>query len=286
MMAPLRCLALLLLVALARSAAATLAITNTTSATTNAAPLLQHACTDASQTFVVCVNVTHYTVQQCDAAAGSTTLLRNNTMSDTAGVACPPRFQCTGFGDAGLLPAGAGSCVSGLPSKETGTFPSSPSIHTQSRGDGSSAATIAREATIPTPAAAARIADAGADARAMMLAHLPHTVSFQTMYSVDASELALCQPGDPAADAAAGRLMCEALAATTALQPTFGHNFVNTWVTRPQDAPGTVFGCVYNDAAEWRACNANNSAKMVRVGMAGGWLVAGWLAGWRVVWWV
>ena len=92
------------------------------------------------------------------------------------------------------------------------------------------------------------------------------------------NSLAVCGAGAAdggVADAVSGRLLCEALDASAMLRPSFGHNFINTWVTRASaNGSGTVFGCPYADAAGWRACYGRNSARQnllcVRRGGLGG----------------
>lgn len=50
--------------------------------------------------------------------------------------------------------------------------------------------------------------------------------------------------------------------ATKQLQPTFGHELGNTWLTCPATQQGTLFGnCSFTTAAEWRACYGANIAK-------------------------
>ena len=67
----------------------------------------------------------------------------------------------------------------------------------------------------------------------------------------------------PLQDAMAGRMLCEVLAATKAIQPTFGHSIGNTWLTAPADGQGTFAGCSFTTAAGWRQCVGDNIRKQI-----------------------
>ena len=60
-------------------------------------------------------------------------------------------------------------------------------------------------------------------------------------------------------DAVAGRMLCEVLAATEQVQPTFGHELGNTWLTNPGN--GSLDGCDFANPQQWRACIGRNVAK-------------------------
>jgi hypothetical protein len=89
--------------------------------------------------------------------------------------------------------------------------------------------------------------------------HLLRSVDYQIVESTPASEAATC--GDPAADAYEGKMLCEVLAGTEAIQPTFGHSLGNTWLEAPAGGSGTLAGCNFTSPAGWRACVGANIAK-------------------------
>lgn len=101
----------------------------------------------------------------------------------------------------------------------------------------------------------------GTCAAADLATHLLRAVDYQIVETVAASEASRCDALDPAADAAAGNMLCEVLHGTAATLPTFGHSLGNTWETAPASQNGTIDGCAFNDAAGWRACIGANVAK-------------------------
>lgn len=88
-------------------------------------------------------------------------------------------------------------------------------------------------------------------------AHLTRTVDFQIVETVDTKEAQQCN-ADPLIDAASGNMLCEALHAAAAVQPTFGHSLGNTWVSAPASQAGSIDSCTFTTAEGWRKCIASN----------------------------
>lgn len=96
--------------------------------------------------------------------------------------------------------------------------------------------------------------------------HLRHAVGFQIVEQVPAGEAAECA-ADPLEDARAGRMLCEVLHGTAALQPTFAHELGNTWLSYPGGA-GRFGNCSFSSAAGWRQCVAANIAQIAALAVA------------------
>lgn len=88
--------------------------------------------------------------------------------------------------------------------------------------------------------------------------HLQRAVDYQIVESVPASEVSQCRT-DPLEDARAGRMLCEVLHGTLALQPTFALELGNTWATFSPG--GSRDNCTWYTPAEWRACYGINIAR-------------------------
>jgi hypothetical protein len=89
--------------------------------------------------------------------------------------------------------------------------------------------------------------------------HMLRSVDFQIVESSPAAEVSQCTT--PLEDAQAGRMLCEVLAATEAIQPTFGHSLGNTWLAAPESGLGSFDGCNFTSPASWRQCVGSNIAK-------------------------
>ena len=98
--------------------------------------------------------------------------------------------------------------------------------------------------------------------------HLLRSVDYQIVETVNADELNRCKANasNPTIDAIEGRMLCEVIQATEIIQPTFGHSLGNTWLTRsPATGTGSIDGCQFSSAQEWRECVGANVAKLANL---------------------
>lgn len=96
----------------------------------------------------------------------------------------------------------------------------------------------------------------GACAADDIATHLLRSVDYQIVETKDTKEATTCR--SPREDAADGKMLCEVMHATAAIQPTFGHSLGNTWETAPVSQHGIIDSCNFTTAQGWRECIGAN----------------------------